>query len=215
MYENKEELKLGAMIKSLLKEQSLSMRKLSMLTGIDTSTISRIINGKQPANINHLQKIAQHLHVPMENLLIAAGYDLGNLEQESNSTPDILIDNIKEMLKSSNVFDEKDITEHIEEELDKYEQYVLTEEGIEMIHKNFDEKINNVSGIGPFIEELKEMYEQFCMEDITSHKRVILGSGLLYFIISTDVIPDYIFPIGYLDDIIAIKLVSNRLEKIS
>ncbi len=215
MYENKEEFKLGAMIKSLLKEQSLSMRKLSMLTGIDTSTISRIINGKQPANINHLQKIAHHLHVPMEELLIAAGYGLGNLEQESNSTPDILIDNIKEMLKSSNVFDEKDITEHIEEELDKYEQYVLTEEGIEMIHKNFDEKINNVSGIGPFIEELKEMYEQFCMEDITSHKRVVLGSGLLYFIISTDVIPDYIFPIGYLDDIIAIKLVSNRLEKIS
>ncbi len=31
-------------------------------------------------------------------------------------------------------------------------------------------------------------------------ERCILGSVLLYFVLATDVIPDYVFPIGYLDD---------------
>ena len=34
-------------------------------------------------------------------------------------------------------------------------------------------------------------------------KRSIIGSALLYFILSTDIIPDYVFPFGYLDDTIA------------
>ena len=37
----------------------------------------------------------------------------------------------------------------------------------------------------------------------------VIGSALIYFIISVDIIPDYIFPIGYLDDAIAVKLVLN------
>ena len=34
------------------------MRKLSRLTGIDTATISRIVNGKQQPKLNQLQKFA-------------------------------------------------------------------------------------------------------------------------------------------------------------
>jgi uncharacterized membrane protein YkvA (DUF1232 family) len=38
-----------------------------------------------------------------------------------------------------------------------------------------------------------------------------MGSALLYFILPVDVIPDYIFPIGYLDDAIAVQLVLGWL----
>jgi len=54
MYENEKGVKLGIIIKELLKERSFSMRKLSRLTGMDISTISRIVNGKRPANFNQL-----------------------------------------------------------------------------------------------------------------------------------------------------------------
>ena len=40
---------LGSLLKTALRERSLSMRKLGTLTGIDTATISRMANGKQPA----------------------------------------------------------------------------------------------------------------------------------------------------------------------
>ena len=74
--------------------------------------------------------------------------------------------------------------------------------------------MNQVGGAGPFIEQLKQMHEQFCADDITPDERTILGSALLYFIIATDVIPDYVFPIGYLDDAIAVRLVLNRLAQL-
>ncbi|MEM5594999.1 YkvA family protein [Niallia circulans] len=38
-----------------------------------------------------------------------------------------------------------------------------------------------------------------------------MGAALIYFIISVDVIPDYIFPIGYLDDAVAIKISAKLL----
>ena len=210
MYENE----LGVMIKALLKEHSLSMRRLGILTGIDSATISRIVNGKQPANINHLQKFAECLTVPTEQLLIAAGYDLSNFKQKPKSNVEIVVHTIEEILESLNLVKQQYIIERINEELSKYEHYALTEEGQKMIVKGFDEKVNKVSGIGPFIDELKEMYKQYCDDNITSNQRSILGSGLLYFILSTDIIPDYAFPIGYVDDFIAIKLVLNRLSKI-
>ena len=214
MLKNKEELNLGIMIKSLLKEQSLSMRKLSLLTGIDTSTISRIVNGKQPPNINHLQKISQHLNVPIEKLLVAAGYDIGVLDKQISLNNNTVADIIQQITKYLDISDQECLIECVEKDLNKYEQYALTEEGKEMIYKNFDEKINNLNGVGPFIQQLKEMYEQFCNDSISTKERAILGSGLFYFILSTDIIPDYIFPYGYFDDVIAIKLVIDRLSKI-
>ena len=59
------------------------------------------------------------------------------------------------------------------------------------------------------------MYKLFSSDNITTKELIILGSGLLYFIISTDIIPDFIFPIGFLDDVIAIKIVLNKFSRLS
>lgn len=67
---------LGSLLKALLKEKSWSMRKLSQLSGIETATISRIVNGKQQARPKHLQQFAQALNVPVEQLFEAAGYGI-------------------------------------------------------------------------------------------------------------------------------------------
>lgn len=77
MTENKNKT-LGPLLKSLLDKHSLSMRKLGALTNIDTATISRIINGKQKANLKHLQEFSKHLRTPLEELLEASGIDIGH-----------------------------------------------------------------------------------------------------------------------------------------
>ncbi|CRK84033.1 DUF1232 domain-containing protein [Neobacillus massiliamazoniensis] len=209
------EQNLGIMIKTLLKNRSLSMRKLSTITGIDTATISRIVNNKQQAKPSHLQLFADHLGVPVAILFQAAGYDLEL--NEKNTPSDILdsIDTIQEILVSSNFLDHQFNLEKIHQELAKYEQFALTKEGEQKILEEFETKVEQVRGAGPFINELNEMYKSFCEENNPIEKRAILGSVLLYFILSTDIIPDYVFPFGYLDDCLAVQIGLDRLSKIN
>ena len=204
---------LGSLIKKLLKEHSLSMRKLSGLTGIDPATISRIVNGKQQAKLNHLQQFALHLNTPLEKLIEAAGYEIGERKEESK--PDFLysVDTIQEILHSFNLMDTQFSLKSVERELAKYEEYAKTEEGDRMIRDNFKKKMEQIGSVGPFIEQLEHMYIKYCDSTTSAAKRSIIGSALLYFILSTDIIPDYVYPFGYLDDTIAVQLVLKRLEK--
>ena len=213
MEEDKRVQKLGELLKTLLKKNSLSMRKLSGLTGVDTATISRIVNGKQQAKLNHLQQFAYHLNIPLEKLIEAAGYEIGGGKEESKSEVLSSVDNIQEILKSFKLVDTKFTLAYVEKELAKLEEYAKTEEGHHVICDNFKKKIAQIGSVGPFIEQLNQMYIQYCDSKTLAAKRSIIGSALLYFILSTDIIPDYVYPIGYLDDTIAVQLVLNRLEK--
>ncbi|MFL7941146.1 DUF1232 domain-containing protein [Priestia sp. TSO9] len=202
---------LGLLLRSLLKENALSMRKLSSLTGIDTATISRIINGKQQANLHHLKQFAHYLNTPLEALIDPAGAN--NTENEVETGIHYSIDKIQEILKSFNIVDTNFTIERVEQELTKYKQYAQTDEGHSMICNNFQTKIEQVGSVGTFIDQLKQMYLEYCDEKTSDTKRSILGSALLYFILPTDIIPDYVFPIGYLDDAIAVQLVMNQLAE--
>lgn len=213
MEEEKEGQKLGLLLRSMMKERSLSMRKMSTLTGMDTGTISRIINGKQPAKPHHLQRFSNCLGIPLETLFEAAGFSLNKQRNEGSS--DILssVDVIQKILESSKLFDQPFTTELVEKELSNYEKYAGTEEGQRIIREEFQGKVEKVGGVGPFIEQLKDMHQQFLQGNVTEGERAILGSAVLYFILSTDIIPDYIFPIGYLDDAIAVQLIMDRLSR--
>jgi uncharacterized membrane protein YkvA (DUF1232 family)/plasmid maintenance system antidote protein VapI len=212
MSEGTERSNLGLLLKKLLKEKSLSMRKLSSLTEIDTATISMIVNGKRKANPKHLQKFADCLGIPIADLFVAAGYSI-ETKQEEQSDIHVSINNIEHLLESSQLYDQKFSIANVEQQLANYEQYSQTEEGKETIEKGFTEKIQKVSSIGPFINDLKELYERFTKKKGTPVELALMGSALIYFILSVDVIPDYIFPIGYLDDAVAVQLVLNSLLK--
>lgn len=203
---------LGDILKDLLRNHSLSMRKLSKLTGIETATISRIINGKQPARPQHLQKFAEVLGVPIERLLAAAGYGIEIKTEVVDLDFHQSVESIQEILSSSKLFDEHYIRERIEQKLMDYEHYAQTGEGQRIILEGYPEKIKQVGGIGPFIDDLNQLYELYCRSDTSPSKRAVLGSALLYFILATDIIPDYVFPIGYLDDAIAVKHVLQKLS---
>ncbi len=93
------ENRLGLLIISLLRGRSLSMRKLSAITDIDTATISRIVNGKQQAKPKHIERFAEALQVS-PNLLYKAA---GSAALDSKQPEDILYsvdDAIQDILKS-------------------------------------------------------------------------------------------------------------------
>ncbi|NGY87041.1 DUF1232 domain-containing protein [Bacillus megaterium] len=207
------EQSLGLLLRSLLKENALSMRKLSSLTGIDTATISRIINGKRQANLHHLKQFAHYLNTPLEALIDPAEAASNHTENELETGIHYSIDKIQEILKSFNIADTNFTIERVKQELTKYKQYAQTDEGHSMIINNFQSKIEQVGSVGTFIDQLKQMYLEYCSEETSAAKRSILGSALLYFILPTDIIPDYVFPIGYLDDAIAVQLVMNQLTE--
>ncbi|MBM4762888.1 DUF1232 domain-containing protein [Bacillus sp. B15-48] len=203
---------LGTLLKELLEERSLSMGKFSVMCQVDKATISRIVNGKRKANLSHLQKFADSLDVSINELMHAAGYHVERKAEKIAFEEQASIE-MNAILESTNLFGEKLSVEEIKQELAKYEQYAQTEEGRESIHNDFKEKLKKVDSIGPYINHLQEMYERFRMRKGTTKELALTGAALLYFILTIDLIPDYIFPIGYLDDAMAIQLVLNIFKK--
>lgn len=192
----------GQLIKSALMKESMSMRKLSSATGIDTATISRIVNGKQPAKLEHLNQFSLHLNLSLEELVAASGFEMNNRKDKLSELLSVL---------QGMEIETQGITERIRLELQKYERYAETEEGAEMILNKFPAKLAQLRSMGYYIDQLKDFYTQYNGLDVPAATRAVIGSALLYFILSADIIPDYSFPFGYIDDAIAIQLVLERL----
>ena len=169
----------GDLLKVLLDEKELSMGELSKKSGIDKSTISRIANNKQKPNINHLEKMAIHLNINLEELLKASGYEFRNSNNQIfNADSDF--SNFDDILGFANLINDKNFNGNIEKELSKC--------------------------------KLRQMYADFCTDGLTIKKYLLIGSMLLYFVISTDVIPDFVFPIGFMDDLVALNIVTKLLK---
>lgn len=203
----------GNLLKILLKEKSISMGELSKKSGIDKSTISRIANNKQKPNINHLEKIAIHLDVNLEELLKASGYEFKNSNNKQIFNIDSDFSNFDDVLGFANLINDKNFNGNIEKELSKCELYVQTDEGKKLLFDNFSEKIDSIEKQGQFTDRLREMYVEFCTGKLGIKKYLLIGSMLLYFVISTDVIPDFVFPIGFMDDLVALNMVTKLLRK--
>lgn len=212
MSEIRKDNNLGLLLKDLLKENSLSMRNLSELTEIDTATISRIINGKRSANLQHLQRFADSLEVPIGRLLEAAGYPIANEQKNLDEDIETTVDTIQSIVKASNLINDNFSAEQIEQQLSNYKQYSQTKEGSNTILVDFEKKIQEVGSIGSMINDLKNLFEKFQLKKGTPGELALMGSALLYFIIPVDIIPDYLFAVGYLDDVIAVQFVQNMLN---
>lgn len=198
-----EENRLGGLIKTSLRAKSLSMRKLGGMTGLDAASISRIVNGKQQPKLEHLHLFAQHLEIPIQELLSAAGF-------EAKETKDD-ISELRNALKGSGIHVEN-MADQIRKELHKYEAYAQTEEGRELIESSFLPKLEQLRSRGYYIDQLKDLYGEYGSGRLPEPERHVIGSALLYFVLSTDIIPDFSFPFGYIDDAIAVGIVMDRLK---
>ncbi|SIT13865.1 helix-turn-helix domain-containing protein [Alicyclobacillus vulcanalis] len=204
-------------VKTLLQQKSMSMRQLAMATGISVSTISKMISGKQRVNLDYLRRMADALGVPPQTLAEAAGVPWMQGPGTSRRPPrgdmashETELDALLRYLGLEHL---EDLRLDIEKELDKYEAYAETDEGRQLIAEKYHAKRGQIQGVGGFLRDLDDMYERLTHPATPASERRILASGILYFLLATDAIPDYLFPAGYLDDAIAIQIVQERLSR--
>lgn len=74
------------------------------------------------------------------------------------------------------------------------------------VRENFGEKLRRVGRRIPFAEDAVTAF--YCLTDDTTPRRVrvILGSALAYFIVPTDLVPDFIAVLGFTDDATVLAL---------
>lgn len=154
--------------------------------------------------------MAIHLNINLEELLKASGYEFRNSNNQIfNADSDF--SNFDDILGFANLINDKNFNGNIEKELSKCKLYVQTDEG-----KNYFLiiliKIDSIEKQGQFTDRLRQMYADFCTDGLTIKKYLLIGSMLLYFVISTDVIPDFVFPIGFMDDLVALNIVTKLLK---
>lgn len=204
------ENKLGNLLRISMSQNSISIRQLSQLTGISPATISRIMTGKQTASIQHIKEFSRCLNLSIGKLLHSVG--VTNTEQAVSGS-NLLLEIIQDVVKDLSI--ELDcVALDIQKELNKLEVYARTKDGEKTILESFPLKIAACDGAGAIIDQLNSFYKLFC-EGTNNKKRAVAGSALLYFCLAIDVIPDYCFPIGYLDDAIAVKMVQKKLSQMN
>lgn len=201
---------LGPLLKKRLQQRSLSLRELSTYTEIDKATLSRIMNGKRKPTLNHLQRLSDSLNLSLDQLLAAAGFPI-KIEKVHSDTFIQAVEEIETTLKDQEVYDGTFSQTKLKQKLNEYETYSKTNEGKETISAKFEKKIETLNGVGPFLQHLKDMYILFITGRGTSRELMLMGGALLYFIMPVDLIPDYIFPIGYIDDAAAVKIIIDQL----
>lgn len=214
----KNQSKIGIILRLAMEENSYTVRHFAELTGIDKATISRILNGQRKPNLQHLRKFSSVLTTPL-NDLVAAMED----EESSYSTTPVNSTNesefnkhsIKEielLQKSVELYDPTVTIRKISSELDGYGEYATSVEGRTLLKDSFDAKVTNFGDMGPYIQRLKTWHRQFHMSKGGKKEIAIIGGALLYFILPFDLLHDYVFAVGYLDDCLAIQLAGNKLE---
>lgn len=220
----KEDNFFGIYLRTKLEQAGMSMRKLAQTCGVDPSTISRIIKGSQKPRPEHLVRIAPVLKLTVLELWQAAGYiqneQLPEEPAERMTTSPCSFDTVKVSVSQTGVNFDAYTLSHIEglnparirDELEKYRIYAQTTEGQETIMQNFSKKLDQIKGAGPFINKLQVMYKLYLSEETDQEIKYIIGSVLLYFISPIDIIPDYLAPIGYLDDAMATDLVWLEIQ---
>jgi len=205
----------GTFLRDRLDKMNMSIRKLARECGYDPATISRLINGRQKPRPDHMVKIARILCVPAIELWQAAGF-IEHQEEPSGPSrgPRGTTSQSNEIdmgFFSLQSLESLDIARIIAE-LEKYRLYAQTDEGHGLILQEFDKKINQIKAVGPCIDKLQNMYRLYRDNRVGPEQRQIIGSVLLYFILPTDIIPDYVFPTGYLDDAVAIDIVWGQIQ---
>ncbi|MCE4050793.1 DUF1232 domain-containing protein [Bacillus sp. Au-Bac7] len=208
------ENKLGHLLKTTLENQKISMSKLSLETNIDKATISRIISGKRKATPKHLQAISESLHIPVYELFTAAGYTEKSTEADNHFELHAKIDAIQNMINSSGMYSDTFKIEEVEKQINVYSNNVHSSEEQKNLITQFKKKVKKLGSEGPFIQQLEELYYKFRYKKGSPAQLLLMASGLFYFVSTLDVIPDYILPIGYLDDVIAINIILDRISKL-
>lgn len=195
----------GDVLRARIEAQELSVRRLGRLCGLDPATISRMLHDKQRPTLAHLSKLSQALDVPISALLTAAGYAVEEPE-----------DNPLERMLESGQADQGSMTLRerwaaVRESLAHHRTIALTPEGMALIADETPAKMERIRAGGSFAAKVADLYRHALDEKTPPDERSVAGSALLYFVLEKDVIPDDQFPLGFVDDALAVDTAWEEL----
>lgn len=205
------------LLRGAIERRNYSVRQLADLTSIDKATISRIVNGKRKPTLQHLKKLSAALDLSFNDLVEAIDQDLDSeyskkkkTEKNFSATP---LANEMDLLQKSVQLHDKSITiDKLSTELETFEKYAETNEGISTIEEGFEAKVKNFGNIGPYIQQLQLWHQKISKREGSKKELAIMAGALLYFILPLDLLHDYVFAVGYLDDCLAIQIAANKLD---
>ncbi|MBS3681829.1 helix-turn-helix domain-containing protein [Ornithinibacillus massiliensis] len=193
-----------SLLKLKIEQQNISLRQLSKETAIHTSTISRILSGKRKATLEHLQAFSRCLDIPLSELI-----------RENNSDEEEIpgsFYHIHSIVNEMQLPIENFTFDALKQKLAIFQEESMKESGRTTILQQFKTKLGELNSQGPFIKQLKEMEQIFKEQKATRKDLILIGSALLYFVASVDMIPDYLFPVGYLDDAFVAQYVMQQVS---
>lgn len=208
---------IGGFLQQKWMERDYTLRHFADLTGVDKATISRILNGKRKPTLDHLKVFAKVLETPLTDLLAAEEMTVNlpkaakrSMQKKVEQKPEM--DEMKHMLELVKMQDGSITIDRISAELDHCAVFAETEEGHEMVEASFSSKVKHFGNAGSHLLLLKKWHKSYEQASGSKKELAIMGGALLYFIMPLDLLHDYLFAIGYLDDCLAIQLANSRLE---
>lgn len=155
---------LATLIKDAREKKELSQRELSRQTGIDNNTISQIEKGeRRKPNSLSLLKLSQVLDLPLNTLMVAAGYTESDIDMalKAETTSSFFgrkIMDASEMLQDVNdkIIKIKELIKSIKDSKEKHDDpayKVMTKEDINFFDEQSDELIK-------MNEEMLKIYEK-------------------------------------------------------
>jgi uncharacterized membrane protein YkvA (DUF1232 family)/lambda repressor-like predicted transcriptional regulator len=198
---------LKAVLQPHLERSGLSLRKVAASVGVNPATLSRVLAGKVRPKPELLKAVADRVGAEHQELLVAAGY----LEDRPSTLDRVLREFVP---AGGGVAATLGDPERLSKELKTFEAYAATPEGQRRLTNELLPKLRALGAAGVFADRLKAMYRYFADPAAPPAPKLALGAALLYFVVSIDLVPDFLFPVGYLDDAVVVTLVWNQWRQV-
>ena len=189
-------------LRARLAAEGLSLRGLARRAGVSHSTLSRLLAGRSHATPHLLRAVAVALDIPPEELL--AGDDQGPAESET----------VWGILREMGMDPAPtELVARVREGLIRLREYAATDEGRALVRDGLERKVIALGARGPVIERLRSLAHLYLHADqIPEAARLSAGSAALYFLNAVDAIDDFMWPIGYIDDAVAVALAEAEVR---
>ncbi len=193
---------LARLIRRRMSEAGLSLRGLARAAEVSHSSVSRLLSGQTRPTPALLRALAPALGCPAAALLSAAGI----------APP---MDDPVEALRTLGVDPAPpELIAHVAERLERLREYAATDEALALARDGLERKLAALGARGPVVERLLalgQLYQQG--GGAPREVRLVAGSAVLYFLLAVDAIDDFLFPVGYLDDALAVALAESDIRR--
>lgn len=86
------------------------------------------------------------------------------------------------------------------------------DENRNIINEGYSEKIRKYAGKVPFAEEAVASYHFLMDSETPTKSKAIIAGALAYFVVPTDIIPDFIAIMGFTDDATVMFIAVNAID---